>query len=404
MDFKKIIRKIHLWLGLSSGIIVIILGVTGCIYCFEEELRPMIHDYYFVDQAQNKKLPTSQLIAIAKEANKANSEQLLSGFETYNDKKRTASAYFYKELDENAFWYWNSRSSTKVYLDPYTGEVKEVENQNTEFFVVVRMLHQFLFMRYEIGDIVTGTATIIFIISLITGLILWWPKNKSAAKQRFWFRWKNTTKWKRKNYDLHNIVGFYSLIFALIITLTGLVWSFQWYDKGIQWTLNGGKDSEKEIFESDTTHYTIHKPIDKIYTQIEQSHPKAKRYYISNPKENDSLATVYAYAGYNSSFDNVYINFDQYTGKLIKSSTYNDRDAGQKFRSLNYGIHVGSILGFPGKILAFIVSLVSASLPITGFYIWWGRNRKQKNKATGKSTSINLPEEDKTDLVEINCL
>ncbi|WP_163411463.1 PepSY-associated TM helix domain-containing protein [Flavobacterium ajazii] len=380
MSFKKLILKIHLWLGLSSGIIVVILGITGCLYAFEEELRPIIHSYYYVDQVKSKKLPVSQIIIIAKEANKAHPEQVMSGFDMFRDKKRTAAVYFYKELDEKAFWYWNLRSSTKVYVDPYTGKVEEIENQNTEFFVVVRMLHQFLFMRYEIGDIITGTATIIFIISLITGLILWWPKNKSAAKQRFWFRWKDTTKWKRKNYDIHNIMGFYFLIFALIIALTGLVWSFKWYDKGIQWALNGGKDSKKEVIESDTTQYTVHKPIDRIYAQINLLHPKAKRHYISNPTENDSLAPIYAFAGYDSSFDNVYINFDQYTGKLIKTSTYQDKDTGQKFRALNYGIHVGSILGFPGKILAFFASLVSASLPITGFLIWWGRRNKKQKK------------------------
>jgi len=36
--------------------------------------------------------------------------------------------------------------------------------------------------------------------------------------------------------------------------------------------------------------------------------------------------------------------------------------------------------GLPGKILAFLVSLIAASLPITGFYIWWGKKHKQKYK------------------------
>ena len=68
MTFKKLILKIHLWLGLASGLIVVILGITGCLYVFEEELRPIVHDYYYTDQVKDKKLPISQIIEIAKEA------------------------------------------------------------------------------------------------------------------------------------------------------------------------------------------------------------------------------------------------------------------------------------------------------------------------------------------------
>lgn len=380
MTFKKLILKIHLWLGLSSGLIVVILGITGCLYVFEEELRPIIHDYYFVDQVKDKKLPISHLIEIAKEANKKiHPKQTFSGCKTFDDDKRAVETWFYEEIDKDAFWYWNQYHTTYVYVDPYTGSVKKLEDYNFEFFVFVRMLHQTLCLNSEIGDPIVGTATIIFIISLITGLILWWPKNKSAAKQRFWFQWKNTTKWKRKNYDLHNILGYYMMIFALIIALTGLVWAFQCYDKGVQWLFNGGKTFAKEKrIVSDTTHYTKISATDKIYSSTLKAHPKAKSYFLFTPEENDSLATFQTFIRYENRFDDVSMEFDQYTGKNIKVTSYEDKNNGEKFRFINYDLHVGSILGFPGKVLAFFASLVAASLPITGFLIWWGRNKKKK--------------------------
>lgn len=380
MSFKKLILKIHLWLGLSSGIIVVILGITGCIYVFEEELRPIVHDYYYVDQVQDKQLPISQLIEIAKEANKVNPKQTLSGCKVFKDPERTATVWFFEELDKDAIWYWNRYESTYVYLDPYSGNVKKLESYNSEFFVFIRMLHQFLCLNSDIGDPIVGTATIIFIISLITGFILWWPKNKSAAKQRFWFRWKNTTKWKRKNYDLHNILGYYMMIFALIIALTGLVWAFECYDKGVQWLFNGGKTIEKEakVIESDTIHFTTKSPVEKIYNTIKHLQPEAKSYFMFMPKADDSLATVGTFSRHESRFDDVAMQFDQYTAKILKTTTYEDKNNGEKFRFINYDLHVGSILGFPGKVLAFFASLVSASLPITGFLIWWGRRNKKK--------------------------
>ncbi|WP_426485943.1 PepSY-associated TM helix domain-containing protein [Flavobacterium sp. 2] len=378
MTFKNFIKKVHLWLGLSSGLIVIILGITGCLYVFEEELRPIVHDYYYVDQVKNKKLPVSQLIQIATEANKINPKQTLSGCRILNDDKRTAIIWFFEELDKDAIWYWNRYQNTYVYIDPYTGSVKKLENYNSEFFVFVRMLHQTLCLRSEIGDPIVGTATIIFIIPLITGLILWWPKNKQAAKQRFWFRWKNTTQWKRKNYDLHNILGYYMMFFALIIALTGLVWAFECYDKGLQWLFNGGKTFEKEKIVSDTTQYTQNTATDKIYAATLKANPNAKSYYLFIPKAEDSLATFQTFTRYKNRFDDVSMQFDRYTGRNLKTVTYNDKNNGEKLRFINYDLHVGSILGFPGKVLAFFASLVSASLPITGFLIWWGRNNKKK--------------------------
>jgi uncharacterized iron-regulated membrane protein len=383
MTLKKIILKIHLWLGLSSGIIVIILGITGCLYVFEEELRPVVHNYYQVDSVKNKRLPISQLIQIAKEANKSRPQQSLSGLRVINDDKRTVAIWFFEELDKDAIWYWNRYQNTYVYLDPYTGNVKKLEEYNFEFFVFVRMLHQTLCFNSKIGDPIVGTSTILFIISLITGLILWWPKNKHAAKQRFWFRWKNTTKWKRKNYDLHNILGYYMMIFALIIALTGLVWAFECYDKGVQWVFNGGKTIKKEskVIESDTIHFTQNSPVDKIYNTIQLLQPEAKSYYMFMPKANDSLATLGTFTKHESRFDDIAMQFDRYTAKVLKTTAYKDKNNGEKFRFINYDLHVGSILGLPGKILAFIASLICASLPITGFLIWLGRNNKKKNTA-----------------------
>jgi uncharacterized iron-regulated membrane protein len=78
---------------------------------------------------------------------------------------------------------------------------------------------------------------------------------------------------------------------------------------------------------------------------------------------------------------NIY-NFDQYSLKPVKSAgpysgRYADAGVADKLRRMNYDIHVGAILGIPGKVIAFFLAMVSASLPITGFYIWWGKRNKK---------------------------
>ena len=56
---------------------------------------------------------------------------------------------------------------------------------------------------------------------------------------------------------------------------------------------------------------------------------------------------------------------------------------------MNYDIHTGAIIGLPGKILAFCAGLVVASLPVTGFTIWWGRRNKERKKGKSKHIAEN---------------
>lgn len=83
-------------------------------------------------------------------------------------------------------------------------------------------------------------------------------------------------------------------------------------------------------------------------------------------------------------------SFDQQTLKEISIKTpfsgkYIEANIPDKIRRMNYDIHVGSVLGLTGKIIAFLASLISASLPITGFIIWWGKQKFGKKKPAAKS-------------------
>jgi uncharacterized iron-regulated membrane protein len=59
--------------------------------------------------------------------------------------------------------------------------------------------------------------------------------------------------------------------------------------------------------------------------------------------------------------------------------------AADKLMRMNYDIHVGAIAGLPGKIIAFFASLFAGSLPVTGFLLWWGRQKKTKKEKKMKS-------------------
>jgi uncharacterized iron-regulated membrane protein len=372
-NLKKAIGKIHLWLGLSSGIIVFVIAITGCLYAFQEEIQNFTEEYRFVDKQDKAFLIPSQLEAIAKKElpNKA-----LHAIK-YNGKEKSAEAIFYHY--EPTYYYI-------VYLNPYSGKVLEKVNMDDGFFRFILDGHFYLWLPHEIGQTMCATATLIFLILLLSGLYLWFPKNKNAIKQRFSFKWKKSTKWKRKNYDLHNITGFYVLSIALIFAVTGLVWGFQWFAYFYYTGLGGEKSLVYEDPISTKKSIPTTHALDKVWMRMQKEYPNAKSVEV-HPPENDSTAiAANANPEEGTYWKTDYRYFDQYSLKEIEVKhlfgKYKNADKTDKLMRMNYDLHTGAVLGLPGKIFAFLISLLIASLPISGFYIWWGRNKKNKRNQT----------------------
>jgi uncharacterized iron-regulated membrane protein len=375
--FKKLTGKLHLILGLASGIIVCILGITGCILAFQREIEDATQPYRFTEaQPAAAYLAPSQIQAIAIKALPGKKLHSIS----YQQGK-SAVASFYN--GEPAYYYL-------IYLNPYTGKVLKVKDMSYDFFRVVIGIHYYLLLPENIGQPIVASATLIFILLLISGIILWWPKNKAARKQRFSVKWN--ASWKRTNYDLHNVLGFYMSWIVIFIALTGLVMGFQWFSKTVYWASSGGKtaiefsmpQSAKPYIASNAAEPVIDK-VWKLSNQKQPGFPGIVEVHI--PEDSITSVEVAMNPDGKTYWKADYIYYDQNTLQEIPvKHAYGMKEnasAAQKLQRMNYDIHVGAVLGLPGKILAFCGSLICASMPVTGFMIW--RGRKKKGKAKNKA-------------------
>jgi len=384
---KKISAVLHLWLGLGSGLVVFLICITGCIYVFEDELQSFFYKErrYVAIPADAKRKPLSELIVIAQ--NELGQEHPVQQIEIPAGADRSYIIRPEQIRNPKAYTYFGETVYyRKIYINPYSGEIIKNENTKYEFFSIVLRLHRNLLLRRSTGSIIIGSAVIIFVIMLITGIILWWPKNKAALKQRIAFIWKKTTRWKRKNYDLHNVLGFYASFFLLVIALTGLVWSFDWFENSVKWIANGGHKSKKvKAVYSDSANMNTVNPIDNLFRDALNKMPDAEMLSINLPKTRAAVVSVVLYPDELLTYNRIQLQYDQYSGKLITTGTFGKKDAGEKLRALNYDIHTGAILSLPGKILAFSASLIAASLTITGFCIWYGKRKKTKKAGYKKA-------------------
>jgi len=365
---KKTLLFIHRWLGFISGLVVFIVSITGCIFCFQDEIQDAMYSYRKVEVQPAAYIKPSALKTIAlKQYPKATINYIY-----YYGKDRPAAVI--ANLDKQGLIY--------VYINPYSGKILHEEDPQSNFFVVVEYIHLYLLLPPKIGQMIVGVSVLIFIALMITGIILWWPKRKSDRKRSFTIKWG--AKWKRVNYDLHNVLGFYATGVALILAITGLSIAFDWMRNGIYTTANLGKSYaiEKTYPKSDTLVKvsSAQSVIDQAFLTAQKQSSNAEMYLIYDPSEKAGAVGVTAYEHSLYFYHSDGYTFDKYTGRLVKYMPHQNKSAGLKMNEMNYDIHVGQILGLTGKIIAFIASLICASLPITGFIIWWGKRNKSKNK------------------------
>lgn len=386
MTLKKVVGKLHLWLGLVSGLIVFVIAITGCIYAFQAEISDLTQPYRFVEKSDKPQLTPSQFKVIA--------DSVLPGKHphsvNYDTREGRAAAIIFYSPDPEYYY--------TVYVNQYTGEVLKVKDMlHGDFFRFILDGHFYLWLPDEIGQPVVAWGTVVFVTMMLSGIILWWPRNRAARKQRF--KVKFNASWKRVNYDIHNVLGFYMSWVAIILAVTGLVWGFQWFAKGLYAITGGEKDYEfyePHSADKNIATYTPTAAVDVIYEKMKAEYPAAEMFEVHYPETDSSSLGVAINPDVDTYWKSDYRYFDQYTLKEIEVKhiygKFKDAKAADKLARMNYDLHTGAVWGLPGKILMFCASLIAASLPITGFLLWRGRHRAKKKSTIKNSLPKKVPD------------
>ncbi|MEJ5106195.1 PepSY-associated TM helix domain-containing protein [Chryseobacterium sp. MYb328] len=385
---KKWSAKLHLWFGLSVGIIVFIVSLTGTLYIFKDEVQNSLRkEAIYVKPNEINKKPLSIEILREKVSLELNEKYPVSSVEISLDKSKSYRFLYYDKSKKGWNYFQQVLINKQVYVNQYTGNILAVYNEKYDVFNILKYIHWGLLLNSEWGPYTIGIPTVLFIIMLITGIILWWPKNKNARKGRFWFNWKNVKNWKRKNYDLHNVLGFYASFIALIMSVTGIYFAYPYVKNTFNLAISGywEQPKEKEIKSPDSLMTKRSDIFDVTALQTEKLYAGSSSFRITlngknkKGKELKNLpVTVYGKDGRFS--ERNLLTFDKYSGKLLANKPHHKLKAAEKYANANYDVHTGSYFGLFGKIIWFIAGLICTSLPVTGFLVWWGKRKKQGKK------------------------
>lgn len=385
---KKWSAKLHLWFGLSVGIIVFIVSLTGTMYVFKDEIQNQLRkDAIYVQEETITEQPLSIVVLREKVTLEINEKFPISSVEIPLDKNKSYE-FLYYEKDKKAWNYFDEVKINKlVYVNQYTGEILGIYNEKYDLFPILKSIHWSLLLKTDWGKYVVGIPVVLFIIMLITGIILWWPKNKKMRKGRFSFDWKNVKTWKRKNYDLHNVLGFYASFIALLMSISGIYFAYPWVKNAFNLTLSGSAElpKEKEIKSPDSLLAKNNSVFDLTAAETRKLYSTSSSFRIplngKNKKGKELKNIPVSVYGEEGKFAiRNQLAFDKYSGKLLSNKPHQELNNAEKYANANYDIHTGSYFGLFGKIIWFITGLICTSLPVTGFLIWWGKRNKQGKK------------------------
>ncbi|RKT22388.1 putative iron-regulated membrane protein [Paraburkholderia sp. RAU2J] len=424
----------HFYAGLFVMPFLVVLAITGTLYCFQPQIEPLLYRHRLIVESQaTPRLPDNALLAKARVAMPPGSSAVTAVMAS--DPRRSAE-YVFRLADGN---------KESVYLNPYNGEVLGTLSVERRFMQVDRMLHRKLLLGKP-GELLMELAACWTLVMIGTGVALWWPREKITARAALLprFTLKGRALWR----NLHAVMGLWLALGALAFVLTGLPWSGSWGQqfKALATAANlgappgawgglplrsalpgarrepdsssmnrpaggeansprhahdehGGHSSGADsmpgmvmddlplpltpwavgntrVPSSAVTHDGADADAPQALTlgrivEIAASLGVNAGYSIVLPTSATGVYTVSYFPDDPKNERTLYI--DQYSGAVLKDIRYSDYGAVSKAVSYGTSLHMGRYFGLANQILCAAISLGLAAMAVTGCVMWWKR-------------------------------
>ena len=376
---------------------------------FEKEIMKSINsDSYYVKVIEGE--------------NKLSTKELLEKFQTSNPNAKINSISFSSDATSStviniAGEGENARRGISKYVNPYTAEVLP-DLVGKDFFGFILRLHRWLAFPQdirEVGKQTVAISTISLIILIISAIVIYWGRIKHAFFKSFTFKFKH--KGRAFLSTMHSAIGMWVIPFYLLAALTGLSWSYDWYNNALYKIAGVEKPQKMQQPQSqnsqgkpETPKVEEHKErkpeAERTEGQKEgseqqrevkktnnfDSHQKAvemfnvfvQRDYSTVTLRFPQKGTVYSFnyldtnPAHNRATNSLELDVNSW--QLLKHERYNDKPLNEQLMKSILPLHTGEYFGIIGQIGMFLASSLMALFTITGFMLYLNRHKKKKNK------------------------
>ncbi len=378
---KKILFQLHWLLGISAGLVLALMGVTGASLSYQDELLRLLNPGVMSVEPAVGARPLSPDELVGRVGEQLPGRQVLG---------LSLSADALDAVKVNVSG-GGPRGET-LYADPYSGAVLGAA-RGAGLFQFLMQLHRWLAMG-DVGKPITGAATLALVFLCLSGLYLRWPRR--AGSWRSWL----TLDWRRTGrgflWDLHAVAGTWVLLAYLLAALTGLYWSYEWYRDGVHTLAGepapqkggaGGRRGPPPQGQAQAEAPRAPASIDAQWRAFRLA--VQDDYSLANlrlpERAGQPLQVMYLpqAAEHNRAFNRVSLDAD---GKLLQHQRYADKSGVQQLLSSVYPLHTGDYFGQPGRILMLLASLAMPLFFITGWQLYLDRRRSRRAARAGRQS------------------
>jgi uncharacterized iron-regulated membrane protein len=357
MNLRKILLPLHLAGGLVSFVFLAILGVTGGLLAFENEIDRWLNGNLTWVQPQGVPLSLRELSARVEQRHPGSR---VSAIFFPSDTRIAYSIQLRPTGPE--------RSATYA-VNPYTGdELGSTETAN-KFIRKVHQFHTNLLLGPR-GKTITAASAIILLGLSVSGLVLWLPGRL----------WKPSVLGRKRagSYEWHNVVGFYASAFMLLFAVTGIV--VHWDDETRMFINRmAGEKVPQKPKRAASPRKTAPLDPDQLLAAGMNAVPGARTTAIMGIGGNSPVHLMMKYPEDRTPAGRTTLDIDGSTGEIVSMQTSRTAPIGTRVAKLwNREIHTGDIGGWPTRVLACVASLTLPLLAITGPLMWLGRLRRKR--------------------------
>jgi uncharacterized iron-regulated membrane protein len=368
---RRLWLQIHRWLGLSAGVVLVVVGLSGSFLAFYTQIDRTLNADWVTTRGAGRPLPMSSVLEAARPAM---ADRFLHSVFPPADAEDVHHVWFTPSAqDQSVMW--------EVLVDPYSGKllgsrtaVPTMEFTRRNIANTIYTLHFQLFMG-DAGSTIVGFAGLFLLLSGISGLVLWWPRGRSF---RTGLRIKQGSPGIRLHFDLHRVAGIYSVAVLLVVAFTGVYLTFPAYVKPMVNTLapvraepqfDALPEAREPAIDADAAM--------KLALAIV---PGARVTCLWLPGASGQTWRVslrspdgVAWAG---GPGDVWLH--PKGGQVLGSRTHAQASAGEVFIAWQLPLHGGSAFGLPGRVVACVLGLVPLLMAVTGTVIWWRKRRARR--------------------------
>ncbi len=359
---KTVLFQLHWFLGITAGTVLAVMGLSGATLSFEDELLQALNPplaKIAQHHAQGMaSLPLTELVARLR----AGRHQPLQSLRVDATGHRLSVARF------------EGGRRSQQYFDPYSGQTL-AHIRGEAFFEWVEDLHRRL-VAGDTGKAITGACVIGLLFFCLSGLYLRWPRQWHSL--RTWL----AVEWRRGGrsflWSLHSVVGTWVLVVYLMIALTGLWWSYDWYRSGMTRLLGG--TSERAQANDDRPLGAL--DLAQLQRGLYAAVPGVRAGYLDLrlPNKPGLPVTARVQIGDTPAHDRAYdsLQLDPGTGATLQYQAYADMPLGRKLMASVLALHSGSFFGLPGRLVVTASALGMCLFFITGWMLYLDRRRKKR--------------------------